>query len=138
MIRQRFYVLCSAWMLLLLVPMMASATVDRPLPSDNDEARAQILFSELRCAVCEGQSLAASGATLAIEMRNLIRDQISQGRSDNDILSYFAERYGEDILMHPPVAERTLLLWLAPLLFLALGGTGAALAIRHQRRTRNS
>lgn len=100
----------------------AAFAADTPLPDDAAERRAHALFSQLRCTVCEGQPLSASNAELAVEMRNLIRRQVTDGRSDAEILSYFTARYGDAILMHPPVAAHTALLWAAPLIFLGLGG----------------
>lgn len=94
---------------------------DVPLSDSTKEGRAQVLFSQLRCEVCAGQSLAGSGARLAIEMRNLIRAQVKEGKKDGEILAYFADRYGPDILMNPPVGRDTALLWAAPLIFVLTG-----------------
>ncbi len=107
-------------LLCLLWPSFAAA--DTPLTNAAQELRAKALFHELRCMVCEGQSLADSHAQMAIQMRQLIRSQITQGMSDDAILDFFVQRYGNEVRMTPPLQASTWLLWLAPLLFL-LGGS---------------
>ena len=87
------------------------------------EARARHLQRELRCLVCQGQSIDESGAELAGDLRHLVREQIAAGRSDDEIKAYLKSRYGDFILMRPPLEPVTWLLWLAP--FLALAGAGA-------------
>lgn len=104
-------------------PLAAQVTsIEQPLSDSSLEARAQALFPELRCEVCQGQSLADSNAALASDMRKIIREKISQGATDAEILSFFSERYGDAILMRPPLVPRTMLLWLAPFFLLAIGG----------------
>lgn len=110
-------------MLLLALPALA-------LPPPQ-EARAQALFRELRCLVCQSQSLADSGAPLAADMRAVIRERIAQGESDEAIRAYLVSRYGDAILMNPPLDEGTALLWAGPALILLIGGL---LAARHFRR----
>lgn len=98
-----------------------SFTPEPPLADPAREVVAQSLFHELRCVVCEGQSLAESDATLAQQMRSEIRRMLSEGQSKNDITAFFVERYGDVILMRPPLATHTLVLWAAPLLLLGCG-----------------
>jgi cytochrome c-type biogenesis protein CcmH len=98
-----------------LFPLLAIAG-----PKDED-IRAQTLFKQLRCVVCEGQSLADSQADIAVEMRSMIREQMASGQSDSEILIYFTERYGDSVLMNPPVKSTTIPLWLAPILLLIIG-----------------
>lgn len=86
------------------------------------EATAKGLFRELHCMVCNGQSLADSDAKLAEDMRNLIRQQLLEGQTPDAIKQFLRERYGDSILMDPPVSSSTLALWLAPLLMLLAGG----------------
>ena len=111
------------------------ATPDVPLPDAAQEERARGLFRELRCEVCEGQTIADSNAPLASDMRSLVRGKVAAEQSDAAILTFFAERYGDNILMRPPVAVRTLPLWLAPITFLLLGGFVFA---RYFRRRKES
>ncbi len=112
-----FIVVCLLC-LLLSVPAQA---LDVPLDDLINEKRAQALFTELRCVVCDGQSLAGSDAVLARQMRTHIREMIALGRSDAEILFYYAARYGDDVLMHPPTDAHTLALWYGPAVLLVLG-----------------
>lgn len=80
------------------------------------------MFNDLRCVVCEGQSVADSDAVLAAQMRAEVRELVNEGKSRDEVLAYFRERYGDDILMTPPLKPRTWLLWGAPLLLLLGGG----------------
>lgn len=86
------------------------------------DARAQRLFGQLRCVICEGQSLADSHASLAIQMREHVRDDIAAGKSDDEILATFVERYGNDVLMAPPFSGGGLVVWFLPAILLAIGG----------------
>lgn len=85
------------------------------------ETRLKQLSEELRCLVCQNQSLADSNAELAVDLRNQVRDQIEQGRSDQEIKSYLVQRYGDFVLYKPPVQSNTTLLWFGPFALLALG-----------------
>ncbi len=98
-----------------------AVTVDKPLADPVQEAAAQSLFHTLKCVVCEGQSLADSDATLAIQMRVLIRSMLGDGKSEDEVLAFFRTRYGDRITLAPPVTERTFALWFAPLALLAVG-----------------
>lgn len=81
------------------------------------------LAEQMRCLVCQNQSLADSNAELAIDLKNQIRDQMKQGRSDRDIVDYMVARYGDFVLYSPPLKATTLMLWFGPLLLLAIGLT---------------
>ncbi len=98
-----------------------ATTIEQPLPDAAQEQTARTLFHELKCVVCEGQSLADSDATLAGQMRDHVRRLVAQGQSEQEILGAFKESYGDTILLTPPVEPTTYLLWLAPLLLLAIG-----------------
>jgi cytochrome c-type biogenesis protein CcmH len=86
------------------------------------EARAQALDAEIRCLVCENEPIAQSTAEVAGDMRTLVRERIAAGDSDAEIRAFFRERYGDFVLLRPPVDPRTWLLWAAPMLLLGLGG----------------
>ena len=86
------------------------------------EARARSLQRQLRCLVCQGESIDESGATLAADLRHLVRQQIADGKTDSEIKDYLVARYGDFVLMKPPLKPETYLLWLAP--FVILGGAG--------------
>ncbi|HEU0225094.1 MAG TPA: cytochrome c-type biogenesis protein [Steroidobacteraceae bacterium] len=87
------------------------------------QQRYERLIRELRCLVCQNQSIADSNATLASDLRREVRDMIESGRGDDEIRAFMTERYGDFVLYEPPMAPRTWLLWLAPALLL-LGGIG--------------
>jgi len=80
------------------------------------ERRLQTLSAELRCLVCQNESLAGSRAELAVDLRNQIRERMRQGQSDEEIVDYLVSRYGDFVLYRPPLKLTTLLLWLGPLL----------------------
>jgi cytochrome c-type biogenesis protein CcmH len=93
------------------------------LPNSVNESRARALFKELRCVVCQSESLDDSEADLAKDMRRLVRAQIASGRSDDEIRSYLTGRYGEFVLLKPPARPATWALWFGPfVLFLAVSG----------------
>jgi cytochrome c-type biogenesis protein CcmH len=86
------------------------------------EARARRLSAELRCVVCQNQSIDDSNAPLAKDLRQLVRAQLATGKSDAQVLAHVVERYGTFVLLRPPIMASTLLLWLAPAgLLLATG-----------------
>jgi len=85
-----------------------------------DEARYQRLVEELRCLVCQNQNLAESNAELAQDMRRLTYDMVKRGASDEEIVTYMVERYGDFVLYRPPLKGSTLFLWVGP--FVILGG----------------
>jgi cytochrome c-type biogenesis protein CcmH len=95
------------------------------------EKRVMALASELRCLVCQNQTLADSHADLALDLRQSIREQMQRGASDKEIVGFMTARYGDFILYRPPLKAATLLLWLGPFLLLALG---AVLLVRRIRR----
>jgi cytochrome c-type biogenesis protein CcmH len=86
------------------------------------EARARALSAELRCLVCQNESIDESGAPLAHDLRVLIREQLSAGRSDAEIREFLVARYGQFVLLRPRFEPQTLLLWLGPFLILLGGG----------------
>jgi cytochrome c-type biogenesis protein CcmH/NrfF len=86
------------------------------------EARVNHLSAEMRCLVCQNQSLADSHADLAIDLKNKVREQLKAGRTDRQVIDYMTERYGDFVLYRPPVKATTLLLWGGPLLLLLAGG----------------
>jgi cytochrome c-type biogenesis protein CcmH len=94
------------------------------------EARARNLQRQLRCLVCQGESVDESGSPFAADVRHLVRQQIADGQSDRQIEDFLVARYGAFILMKPPLQSNTWLLWLAPFLVLGLAGTVAGVAIK--------
>ena len=80
------------------------------------------LAAELRCVVCEGESIKESRADLAVQMREIIHEKFTNGEEKENIKAYLVERYGEEILLHPPVNDSTFLLWFGPVIMLIIGG----------------
>jgi cytochrome c-type biogenesis protein CcmH len=99
------------------------------------EARAVALQKEFRCLVCQGESLDESGAPLAADLRRLIRARIEAGDSNAQIESYLTARYGEFILMKPPLEPETYVLWFGPAIILAIGGAVAMLVVSRARKS---
>ena len=97
------------------------------------EKRTMKLSSELRCLVCQNQSLAESHAGLALDLKEQVRSQIRAGRSDAEIRDYMVERYGDFVLYSPPWKSTTALLWLGPFLLLCMG---TAILVSYVRRRR--
>jgi cytochrome c-type biogenesis protein CcmH len=94
------------------------------------EMRARALSGELRCLVCQNESIDDSEAPLARDIRVLIRERIGKGESNDSVRAYLVSRYGDFILLKPPFKPETLLLWLSPVLTLGLGVTAALYARR--------
>jgi cytochrome c-type biogenesis protein CcmH len=94
------------------------------------EARARALSSQLRCLVCQNESIDDSEAPLARDIRVLIRERIGKGESNDSVRDYLVSRYGDFILLKPPFKPETLLLWLSPVLVLVLGAGAALFAHR--------
>jgi cytochrome c-type biogenesis protein CcmH len=97
------------------------------------EARARTLSAELRCMVCQNESIDDSDAPLAHDIRMLIRDRIAEGQSNDAVRAFLVSRYGDFILLKPPFKPETLLLWLSAPLTLALGALGIWAAMRRPR-----
>ncbi len=85
------------------------------------DRRVAELANELRCLVCQNQTLADSNAPLAVDLRNQIRSQLEAGRSEQDVLEFMVARYGDFVLYKPPLKPSTLALWAGPFVILALG-----------------
>jgi len=98
------------------------------------EARARAISAELRCLVCQNQSLDDSSAELAHDLRMLIRERLKTGDSDEQVRQFLVRRYGDFILLKPPLQPDTYLLWFGPLALLLLGAAGVALYLRRRSR----
>ena len=112
----------------LLALLLAAATVgalakDAPLLSAEPELdkRVMAVASELRCLVCQNQTIADSSADLAVDLRNQVREMLRKGQSEKEILAYMTARYGDFVLYRPPVKSTTALLWFGPPLLLGVG-----------------
>lgn len=98
------------------------------------EERMLGIAAELRCLVCQNESIAASRADFAVDIRKLIRGQIEAGKSDAKIQTYLVTRYGDFILYRPPLKATTLLLWFGPMLLLVFGFVVLAVTLRRRKR----
>jgi len=98
------------------------------------EARARALQKELRCLVCQGESLDESNAPLAADLRRLIREHIQAGETDDQIKGFLVARYGDFVLLDPPLRSDTFLLWFGPVLLLLMGGTAVVFTVARARR----
>jgi cytochrome c-type biogenesis protein CcmH len=96
-------------------------------------SRAVRLSEQLRCLVCQNQTIAESNAELALDLRQQIREQIAAGKTDDDILQYMVNRYGDFVLYRPPFKATTLVLWGGPALLLIIGMFALARALRGRR-----
>jgi len=125
---------------LMLVSLLAAPTFSRAQPPDTSavetfsnpalESRARNLQRQLRCLVCQGESIDESNSPFAADVRHLVRQQIAQGQSDRQIQDFLVARYGDFILMKPPLQSDTWLLWLAPFLVLGVAGSVAWVAVK--------
>ena len=115
---------------------MLSAQEARPVAQDPVlEKKVITLSNELRCLVCQNQTIADSNAELAVDLRNQVRKQISEGKSDREILDYMVQRYGEFVLYRPPLSYKTIFLWAGPfaLLLIAMFILVQQIRLRHKR-----
>ncbi|HEU4603573.1 MAG TPA: cytochrome c-type biogenesis protein [Steroidobacteraceae bacterium] len=126
--RVSIFVLCL-WSAMALAIDTAPAFQDAAL-----QARYERLTHELRCLVCRSETIADSNAPLAADLRRGVAEQMRAGKSDEEILKFMTDRYGDYVLYRPPVVPRTLLLWGAPMLFLLAGGAIAAITIARKSK----
>jgi cytochrome c-type biogenesis protein CcmH len=113
----------------------ASAQTAQPTPEDPvANKRAVQLAEQLRCLVCQNQSIAESNAELAVDLRGQIREQIAQGKSDTEITGYMVDRYGDFVLYRPPVKASTWLLWFGPVVLLLIAIFALLRYLRERRR----
>ena len=87
----------------------------------DQEQRAEALFAQLRCVVCQNQSILESDADVAKDLRTIVSEQIEAGKTDAEIKTFLVDRYGEFVLLRPVFSTHTLVLWMAPILFVLLG-----------------
>ena len=122
-------------LVLILVPCVAAAEDARPL-ADNPqvEVRLKALAIELRCLVCQNQTLADSNAPLAEDLRREVREMIAKNMSDQEIIDFLVARYGDFVRYRPPLKATTTLLWLGPFLLLVVGATTLVLALRRRQK----
>ena len=109
-------------LILIFMLIMGTSLAQTPLAEDEIETRAREVGRALRCVICQNQSIEESDATLAEDMRTLVRARIRAGDSNEDVIAYMQNRYGDFVLLKPPVQANTYVLWLAPFILIYLGG----------------
>ena len=134
------FVLILLVTLALLAPAARALAVqpDEMLPDPALETRARGLSKELRCMVCQNQSIDDSDAPLARDLRLLVREHLRAGETDRQVLDFLIARYGEFVLLRPRFAPHTALLWLTPLGVLVIGALGIAMSARRQRNSEDN
>ena len=121
---------------LICVSATAQAKVAPNLSADPVlEARMMVIAEELRCLVCQNETIAASHADLAVDLKNQIRIKLAQGQSQRQILDFMVERYGDFVLYRPPLKTTTVLLWLGPFILLGIAVLMLVMTIRQRKRT---
>jgi cytochrome c-type biogenesis protein CcmH len=124
------------WLVLCMVPALAVAQAIQPLPFRDraEEVRFQRLSSELRCPMCQNETLADSNAPIAHDLRRQVFEMIQAGKSDDEIKAYLVDRYSQFVLYKPPVEPATWLLWFGPAVLLVAGGIVVAIQVRRRAR----
>lgn len=128
------------WMIVILFVAVATFGSAQAATSEDElhkdaivEERARALTVQIRCVVCQNQSIDDSDAPLARDLRQLVRERIVAGDTDQQVLDFMVARYGDFVLLKPPFKMATLLLWLGPLLFVLLAVLGVVLWFRQQK-----
>ncbi len=123
-------------LLLCLMPIFGYAGEAKDLAADPVLEKRMIgLAEKLRCLVCQNESLASSHAELAEDLRREVREQMSKGKSDQEIIDYLVSKYGDFVLYEPPMKSYTLLLWFGPFALLLVGGGVLVFQLRKRRQT---
>jgi cytochrome c-type biogenesis protein CcmH len=130
--RLKAFALAAVAGVLLLGPALALGVDDR-LPDPAQEQRAHALSRELRCLVCQNQSIEDSNAPLAKDLRQIVRERIVAGDTDAAVKQYVVARYGDWVLLQPPFKMTTLLLWIGPAILFLIAAGGLALYYRRSR-----
>ena len=120
------------WFAMLWLTIAPALAQEAQLADPALEQRARDLGREIRCVVCQSQSVADSDADIAQELRVLIREQIAAGKSDQEIRDYLVARYGDFVLFDPPFKGSTYVLWIGPFAILVLGAIGIAVFFRRR------
>ena len=128
--------LLALLLILLLWPTLSTAQAIQPLPFRDhaEELRFQKLSTELRCPMCQNETLADSNAPIAHDLRRQIFEMMQAGKSDDEIKHYLVDRYSDFVLYKPPVRPSTWLLWFGPLVLLAVGGGVVFVQVRRRAR----
>lgn len=129
----RGFILSTMTLCILSTTAFAGGLPQERLADPALETRAQHLFTELRCLVCQNQTISDSDARIAHDLRLLVRTRLQDGESDAAILDYIHSRYGDFVLMRPPVRASTWGLWFGPAIILVLGGAAVFQIMRRAK-----
>jgi cytochrome c-type biogenesis protein CcmH len=125
---------CALALAVLAGPLAANEA--QPTINDPVVAKREVeLAKQLRCLVCQNETIADSRADLAVDLRNKLREQMAAGKSDAEIIAYMTDRYGDFVLYRPPLKATTVLLWVGPFLLLAIGVLIGWRVVRARART---
>jgi cytochrome c-type biogenesis protein CcmH len=133
MTMRRLVALCFVAMMA-FAPPAGAQFVDTPLADPALERRAHEIHKDIRCLVCQNQAISDSNATLAQQLRTIVRERIAAGDSDSEVRAYLVARYGDWVLMRPPLKASTVALWVAPFVILLAVVAGAGAFVWRRRR----
>ena len=132
---KRYIVLLLAILLIQITPINSySVEPDEILKNEKHELRARSISKNVRCMICQNQSIDESNAPLAKDLRIIIRNKIQSGESDDEIYKFLEERYGDFILLKPPLKISTIALWFLPFIFFIIG---TIFVIWHNKKSKN-
>jgi len=120
-LKKKFILFFSILLLSSFISISLSVEPDEIMDDINQEARARNISKEIRCLVCQNQSIDDSNSPLAKDLRLLIRSKIKEGKKDKEIYKFLTDRYGDFILLNPPIKLGTIALWFLPVVFLLFG-----------------
>ncbi|MCA1854408.1 cytochrome c-type biogenesis protein CcmH [Massilia oculi] len=120
-------------LLFALCLLLATAAHTARASAPTTDERAEAVSHQLRCLVCQNQTIAESNAELAVDLRRQVRELLAEGKSEEQILAFMTERYGDFVVYRPPLRSSTMLLWFGPALLLVGGALGLAWRIRRMR-----
>ena len=121
MIKKIFIIIISICLIQIFSDNSFAVEPEEVLENQTQELRARNISKNIRCMVCQNQSIDESNAPLAKDLRILIRNKIKEGKEDKEIYNFLTDRYGDFILLNPPLKSNTLVLWFLPFIFLVIG-----------------
>jgi len=121
MLKKTFIIIIYIFLIQLFSNISNTVEPDEILKNQKQELRARKISKNIRCLVCQNQSIDESSAPLAKDLRVLIRNQIENGKKDEEIYKFLADRYGDFILLNPPLKSNTIALWFLPIIFFVIG-----------------
>ena len=135
MLKINIILLLTIFLIQITQPIAYSVEPDEILKNEKQEQRARIISKNVRCMICQNQSIDESDAELAKDLRILIRDKVEEGLSNKEIYNYLTERYGDFILLKPALKINTIVLWFLPFVLLLIG---AFFIYRHNKKSKTS